>query len=547
MQFEALYVFGDSLSDPGNLFALSLGLFPPAPYFQGRTSNGLVWSEYFATLLGLSPAGLAALQANPNALTQGINFAIAGANSDNSNSNDDNPLKPANIAALPGLTTQLEAYQGVVAQLGPSATDNALHVLWVGANDYLGGGQTNPQVPLTNIANALESLYSGGARTFLVANLPLLGNTPLGQFLAPGPLNALTAVHNRGLSLLLYQFEQRKTDARVILFDSNAVFEEVQKNPSALGFSTTGGCFTLAELFFNPPDPLQVQACGETALFWDDLHPTTRAHSILADRAWLTLEVDFAPRPLPGSLVWDTVTGELSKLALDGDRAIASLSPLGRRITDQAWQLQATGDLNGDGQADVLLRNFRSGQNLVLFLNAGGNGIQSEALIGRDVPDPNWSLAGTGDLDGDGQTDIILRNQAADQIVAWYLDGDGNITREGLVGRGFGDSSWKIVATADFNGDGQTDLLLQHQAAGQILLWEMDGVAIHRESLLGRPVDSNWFLEGAGDFDGNGTTDVWLRHRAAGQSVLWSMADKTVIGAEILLAGGPGGSRQLVL
>jgi phospholipase/lecithinase/hemolysin len=53
--FSQLYVFGDSLSDPGNVFNLSGSTQPPAPYFNGRLSNGLVWSEYLAQSLNLAP------------------------------------------------------------------------------------------------------------------------------------------------------------------------------------------------------------------------------------------------------------------------------------------------------------------------------------------------------------------------------------------------------------------------------------------------------------------------------------------------------------
>ncbi len=48
---KLLLVFGDSLSDNGNYFALTGGQYPPSPpYYQGRFSNGPVWPEVTADL-----------------------------------------------------------------------------------------------------------------------------------------------------------------------------------------------------------------------------------------------------------------------------------------------------------------------------------------------------------------------------------------------------------------------------------------------------------------------------------------------------------------
>ena len=252
-----------------------------------------------------------------------------------------------------------------------------------------------------------------------------------------------------------------------------------------------------------------------------------------------------APPPL--GIAWNTETGVVSSAVLEVTTTNASFNPTDRTITDTKWALQTIGDLDNDGQDDVLLRHATSGQNLALYLTPGSQSIKSEALIGRNVEDSNWSIVGTGDFNADGKTDIIWQNQAADQILAWYMDGQGNIEDEARIGRDISDSDWKIEAVADFSGDGKADMLLRNGTSGQIILWEMDGETIIEESLLGREVsDINWVIEGARDFDNNGTMDVLLRNAAAEQTVLWSMVDKTTIGSESMISNMPGADSQIV-
>ncbi len=252
--------------------------------------------------------------------------------------------------------------------------------------------------------------------------------------------------------------------------------------------------------------------------------------------------------PTTTAIEWNTDTGLVSSFRINTDTATASSNALGRAIYDRNWQLEATGDFNGDSRADVILRHGLSGQILTWHMAPTGHCIESEALIGRDVEDPNWSIVGTGDFNADGKTDIIWQNQAADQILAWYMDGQGGIEREALIGRDLGDSNWTIEAMADFNGDGQSDMILRNSESGQNLLWEMEGSSILAESLIGRDVpDSDWHIEGASDFDNNGTTDLFLRHRGVGQGLLWSMADSVNIASEQLITNVPTGASQLLV
>ncbi len=207
-----------------------------------------------------------------------------------------------------------------------------------------------------------------------------------------------------------------------------------------------------------------------------------------------------------------------------------------------SWSLEAMGDLNGDGQDDILMRHANAGQYLVYYMDPnsnsvlpGNDGETDGDLFGRLVSDPNWEIVGAGDIDLDGNEDVILRNTIADQTIAWYLDGNGNILWEGLVGREIQDDSWRIDAVADFDGDGQSDFLLRDYDSGQNVLWKMDRGMIIEESLFGREItDIDWHIEGARDFNNDGITDVFLRHRVfAGDNLIWQMSDSQGIATEI--------------
>ena len=172
----------------------------------------------------------------------------------------------------------------------PSADPNGLYIVWAGANDYLGGGVTNPTGPVSNLSTAVTSLASVGARNFLVVNLPNLGQLP-GTRTTPnsGPLNTLTAAHNSGLTASLNNLSQTLgPNVNIIPFNVNAVVNEAIANPAQFGFTNvTDACLT----------PVGVCSTPNQYVFWDAIHPTTAAYSIVADEAFSTLQAQAVPEP----------------------------------------------------------------------------------------------------------------------------------------------------------------------------------------------------------------------------------------------------------
>jgi phospholipase/lecithinase/hemolysin len=259
-KFSQIYVFGDSLCDTGNSFnttkkALGAGVPATPPYFSGRFSNGRVWVEYFAQLLGLNH-------------DKCKNFAVGGATTGTTNT-----LIPDNAIGLPGLQQQIARF----LRENPQADSQALYIIWAGANDYLNGGVTNHTTPSKNLSNAVKLIANVGAKNIIVLNLPDLGFLPIVQndSQKSGFLTNLTQLHNSTLASSLDQLKQSfRQGQKIILIDVYSLFNQVFANPKK--FNLTNVRDSALAQYANS------QGCNEKFFFWDEIHPTTTAHMILA-------------------------------------------------------------------------------------------------------------------------------------------------------------------------------------------------------------------------------------------------------------------------
>src|SRR4051794_11452037 len=156
--YSQVIVFGDSLSDTGNVNNQTFGISPGSAYYQGRFSNGPVWVEDLATSLGLT--------APTNSRGGGKDYAYGGAHTGGGS------ITYSIFFTFPNVGTQISGYLA-----GNTPNANQLFVVWGGGNDFF-DGQTNPAVVVNNVASHVTALANAGARNILVPNLPLLGEVP---------------------------------------------------------------------------------------------------------------------------------------------------------------------------------------------------------------------------------------------------------------------------------------------------------------------------------------------------------------------------------
>jgi cholinesterase len=263
---NAVVVYGDSLSDNGNLFAATGQ--PAAPYYNGRVSDGIVAVEYLAKNLGLPL----------------LDFAWAGATTGIGNHLDGGSPTGMGAFGLPGMLTEFASTTAVAASY-----KDALFVVWGGANDVLSPSplDTTPAQMITRSVTNLLTIVGGlqglGATHILVPGMPDLGLTPYGRSKGPAEaaaLSAYTAAFNAALLGAL--------PAGAMFFDTSALLASAIADPAAFGFTNvTDACFTGTTLCADPGH----------YLFFDDLHPTTAADAILGS-AFATTAV-----PEPASLL----------------------------------------------------------------------------------------------------------------------------------------------------------------------------------------------------------------------------------------------------
>ncbi len=281
--FSEVVVFGDSLSDGGNvlLTTTSSSDHQPDPppslgYFNGRATNGPNWVDRVAELLGLS--------APTASLAGGTNYAFAGAKTGvGTNTRFPSPTFPPNPPLeVSRVGNQIQSF---LSDRGAFSSDQ-LVTLWAGANDLR--DVTGPG-DILGIVNNLEAhireLDQHGAKTVLVPNQPNAGLAPFFDLPGtpdPGNITAGVVFFNTQLDQRLSILDIDPTlGINIIRLDVFALLEEVVADPDSFGFTNIDD----PALVFDPATGVSVAPNPNEFLFWDVIHPTSAAHHIIGNAA----------------------------------------------------------------------------------------------------------------------------------------------------------------------------------------------------------------------------------------------------------------------
>ena len=304
--FDKIIVFGDSLSDNGNIYSLSSSLhkvtsYVPVipknpPYYLGRFTNGPIWIEYIAQVLNV-PLD---------------DYAYGGAWAESIF--DSKQVIPF------GIGTQVNYY--LVNEVLDRSRENHLYVIWVGSNDYV-QGRDDPEYAVTNTIDSIKSqvdwLVYYGAKHFLILNLPDLSAVP--EVIAKGPefaksISDLSQLHNKKFVDMMQSFKEQYKDVSFFTVDIGDYFDHILAYPEKYHLKNIRqACYGGDFYWRNFINTREIQAAQESKidilgnaslkaayvtaklaeagekpcdnpdeyLFWDKIHPTRIVHQMLSE------------------------------------------------------------------------------------------------------------------------------------------------------------------------------------------------------------------------------------------------------------------------
>jgi outer membrane lipase/esterase len=256
--YDAIYVFGDSYCDVGNVYIATKGADPSAPYYNGRFSNGPIWVEHVAGYMNLPMKPY---------LAGGTDYAFGGAE----------VTAPVTTAegTIPSVPQQVALY---LSQHNGKADPSALYIIEGGGNDILNANATGSPQSLAfqialGIADSEYLLRAAGAKSFLIPNLFDVSLLPIGKANASFNHQASLATNTSVNTLLAV--EQLLEGIRITRIDIFDLLQAVVTAPTHFGFvDITDPCL----------NPVTNTICADPdhTFLWDTFHPTEFGHAFFA-------------------------------------------------------------------------------------------------------------------------------------------------------------------------------------------------------------------------------------------------------------------------
>lgn len=243
-------------------------------------------------------------------------------------------------------------------------------------------------------------------------------------------------------------------------------------------------------------------------------------------------------------LLWRTPKGGYWLTQMNGMQVASThqlfADPVGGAAPD--WTILQKADFNGDGKVDLLWKQASTDQYAVWLMN--GPSITAGNYGYMDRPADGFEIIAMADFNGDGKTDILWRNAAGDLYVQPFT-GITNVKVNNTAVALPSMPGYTLGALGDFNGDGKADLLWI-SATNEHIIWEMNGTSIGKNTQI-LPGGGTWKVVFARDMNADGKTDLVWRNSLDGATGTWTMNGSQASGYNTLIYPNSGWTLQYMI
>lgn len=376
--YTSIVIFGDSLSDTGNVAHVTqaaVGLPVPSPlggnYTAGRFTDGLdtlpaariytgVWIEQLAATFPAKPT-------IKNSLDGGTDYAYGFGTTANGTSAF--TFGPNNALSVPvnNAGQQISDYLAT----SPTITNKTLFVVWAGANDLINATSNANVIAAAGREVALvQRLITAGATDFILPNLPPLGLVPRfnGSTATSVPATQAVMGFNQALAAGLAALPMANTGKSLHLYplDTYALFNAIVGPPvNAALTNTTAKSQSNAAV--NP----------DTYFFWDDLHPTTTGHHLIALAAAALLSTPITTATTITSSALNANTGASVTFSAMLVPNVGTVAPMGTVSFLDGTTVLGTSAITGTGSVTYTTSTLSVGTHTITASYMGVNGFSS--------------------------------------------------------------------------------------------------------------------------------------------------------------------------
>lgn len=261
-ELDRMVVFGDSLSDTVNVYNGSYGTVPNSTsWLLGHFSNGKLWHEYLSTVLNLP------------------SYVWATGNAESGE-------KPF----FNGFSKQVDSFRDYHARTKGYDISKTLFTVLFGGNDFITGGKSADEV-IEQYTVSLNYLAQLGAKQVAIFRLPDFSVIPSVSTWTEADKDKLrenSVQFNDQAEKLIAKLNAAHPQTTFYTLRLDDAFKQVLENSDQYGFvNKTDTCLDISQGGYNYAIGARAKTACKSSnaafVFWDNMHPTTKTHGLLAD------------------------------------------------------------------------------------------------------------------------------------------------------------------------------------------------------------------------------------------------------------------------